>query len=170
MSLSIEERNDAAHALFIGALGLGESHDDPTARSFALELFRTRLARRLMIELFAGAYQAGIDRAAATGGQVWVPTLHSCAISLSDVINAALQAGIPVHCVDGREGNIARATSSAMQRRNQTAGQCFQAITGANDATQPGARGCLILFGGAHFEGSNPIQNYILHLPYCRAG
>ncbi|WP_172202400.1 MULTISPECIES: hypothetical protein [unclassified Niveibacterium] len=170
MPLTIDERNAAARALYVGALGLGESHDDPTARSFALELFRTRLVRRLMVELYPAAYQPMVDHAAATNGQVYVVALHHCAITLSDVINAAIAAQIPVHCVDGRDGNIGRASGAAMQRRNQAVGDNFAQITGGNTATHPGARGCLILFGGAHFEGANRIQNYIGGLPYCRAG
>lgn len=170
MALNGAERNAAARALFVGALGLGEDHTDETARKFAIDLMKTRLATRLMVELSTDAYQQQVDAAAVSGNKVFLLELHQCSTTLSHVISEAHARGVPVHCVDGRDGNIARVNAGAMQRRNRHAAIQFTAITGAPHARHPAAKGTLILFGGAHFEGDNGIQNLIQDLPVCMAG
>ena len=170
MSLTIAERNAAAHALNVGALGLGENHEEPEARSFAMELIRAGLVRRLMVELYAPTYQQQIDDADPRNPSVYIWTKFSCEIKLHDVINLARSRSIPVDCIDGRDGQAGRASAMAMRRRNQNAAREFTRITGAANGTDAEAKGTLILFGGAHFEGNDGIQRLIPGLPVCMAG
>jgi hypothetical protein len=171
MALTIPQRNAAAHALNVGAIGLGEEHTEPDARSFAIELIKTGLVRFLMVELAPGTYQAQVDAAVQRGGGLHLVTKNRCPVSLHDVINTAIAAGVPVHCVDSKWANHRDAHQPAkLKVRNREVGQNFQGITGAHQADAPGAQGCLILFGGAHFEGPDAIQTHIPNLHICMAG
>jgi hypothetical protein len=61
----------------------------------------------------------------------------------------------------------------SFRRRHTRVAEVFRdetGIAGPADATAPQARGCLLLFGGAHFEGAQALGRYIRNLSWVMAG
>jgi len=169
---------DAVRVLLIRALGIGENHERPDGRHLALRLLAstTPIVRHLFVELppwgqnivqragvraSTSREQTGVEKGLEFGQR------HQCVIPLKRVISAALLERIPVHCVDHRLGGA----GGHMTTRNRTIANNFLQITNGT-----GTRGCLLLFGGAHFdgadgeEGEETLSQLIPHMDWIRCG
>ena len=168
--MEIKKGEESGH-LERGAVGIGESHDSPGGRLLVIELIKSGKVKKLLVELSPGAYDGavngakdrqkdGVDSITKTL-DLSLGTRHKCDISLGRVIAEAICANIPVYNVDHYKANQRAemaASVGVMKIRNEEVAKQFEKITGSKAAVSEGAKGCLLLFGGAHFEDANAID------------
>ncbi len=173
--------NDARRCLEAGALGIGEDHTKPDGRQLALDLIEAGVVTNLFVEFAETQFGPALNyaRELADKGEgldevaKYAPNsnLFQCNIPLGKVIAAALLKKIPVHLADN---SIMAARPSDFQRRHNTIREVFSRVTGQArtppEAAGQSCVGCLLLWGGAHFEGSQALDNYILGLPFIKMG
>ncbi len=166
-------------ALQNGALGIGEDHGEPEARQLALELINMGVVRHFFTELYeehGNVEKLATARIAAASGDSLrvVESLCPSGFSLGNsitqgrVIARALQRGATVHLADTPHMHMG---ASRHAQRHQNILAKYRRAT-----NQPGpaparadvaaGRGCLLLWGGAHFEGANALENFIIGLPF----
>lgn len=179
----------ARASLLAGALGIGENHGNGNARELALSLINSgnnaggRLVTNFFTELYedhgniqklesarrlaADGASLGIVQAAAPSG-----FLLGNPIPQGRVIARALQRGIPVHLAD----ILAMHSGKMHNQRHAAILNRFRAVTGqpapgvAQAVGPPACVGCLLLWGGAHFQGGNALDQYIQGLPFVMMG
>lgn len=168
----------AVSCLRVGALGVGEDHTKPAGRNLALWLIENGHVQNFFVEFPAVTYGAALAMAMqaaaaqppptrqALGQQMHWENLHVPAIRLGDVMAEALLRGIPVHLAD----HVRQMTHPhRFATRHANIRNVFRQVTGqagVPTAVAPGAIGSLLLWGGAHFEGGESLDNYILNLPF----
>lgn len=176
-------------SLLAGALGIGEDHTKGNARELALALINSsnHAGGRLVTNFFTELYEdhgnieklASARILAANGAALGLveeaaPTgfLYGNPIPQGRVIARALQRGIPVHLAD-----ITAMQSGRMHKKRHTAIlNRFRAVTGqpppglAQAVGPPACVGCLLLWGGAHFEGADALDQFIHGLPFVKMG
>jgi len=188
--VNIEE---SYHRLSQGAFGIGEEHETPIARQWVLQLIDYGAASRIFIELpNTVIYNENLEKAKAKsdegGSMSEVRALAPCgnldsqnAISVKDIIAYAYKKNAEIYLADHRKMGY-RPDDHPM--RHTAISQKFTQITGTTLAVDPGCKGCLLLWGGAHFENQTSIdrttgvkttkntslENYIVGLPYAMLG
>ncbi len=170
-------------ALKNGALGIGEDHGDPAGRQLALDLINMGLVRHFFTELYeeeGNLEKLGkASRAAASGDSLLVveslaPSGHTLGNSIKQgrVIARALQRGAQVHLADIQKMKY-RPTFHAPRHSNIRAKYRIvtnQPAPGAASAVGENCRGCLLLWGAAHFEGDTSLDIFLPGLQFVKLG
>ncbi|TKC86304.1 hypothetical protein FAZ69_20845 [Trinickia terrae] len=174
---------DAPRCLEAGALGIGENHTQPGGRQLAIELISSGRVTHLFVELAHMHYGKPLENAqeiADQGGdidavQMAAPSgnLHQeNPIPLSRVIATALTQKVKVHLAD----HIVMAYHAEdFARRHDSIREAFRTVTeqspdAAVQAVDERCAGCLLLWGGAHFEKKYALDKYIVNLPFIKMG
>lgn len=166
----------AVACLQAGALGIGEDHTMVAGRNLALWLIENGHVQHLFVEFPAPNYGQALNAAIQAAGAQPPPTRqnlaqqmnwenrHLPAIPLGEVMAEALLRGVTVHLADDP---IQMVHPNRFARRHTTIQNVFRQATGqVGMPSAAGAVGCLLLWGGAHFEGNHALDNYILNLPF----
>lgn len=130
----------AAQLLKTQAVGVGEVHNDKTARLVIVQWIYGKLVSDLVLELEEGGNPGYLRY-----GE-WE--------SLGDLWNCALRNGVKVHLWDkpklDPEAKRAPSTRVTLSERNRHVAKKFGEYFGDKDATK--APRCVLLFGDFHFE------------------
>jgi hypothetical protein len=173
--------NDAWYCLETGALGIGEEHTQPAGRQLAIELIDSGLVTNLFVEFAQEQFRYALQAAQKAVGQgrdieevarlAPNSNLFKNRIPLGRVIAMALLAHIPVHLADHY---IMASYPNDFRRRHTTIKNTFRAVTNQQQdppyAIGENCIGCLLLWGGKHFEGNQQMDRYIIGLPFIMMG
>ena len=152
--------NAAVAQLGVGALGVGEDHQNGRSRTEVINLINAGLVQRLFLEC-DDQNQHELDAALARNPNLanYVPTIAAVVtnrgpqygnpVPLGNVAVAAVGAAnpIPMHFIDTYTRN--RGAWDKLTLRDANAAASFRARTQAG-----GVVGSLVLFGAHHFRGS----------------
>ena len=146
MGVKLESVDLVPDSLRQRSVAIGEHHEKPEGRDKAIEMINEGLVRQLFVEL-PPSLQLGVD----AGSLAQIPKSFQNSRSQADVIGAALNKKIKVHCVDHRRATLQRESDVPM--RNRHIEEQIKKISMGNFI------GGLLLIGGSHLDGENgPIR------------
>lgn len=134
------------------AVGLGEAHDSDKARSVLLEWIKQGLVKDLVLELAEPWEHDGVRGTQYTQVLAMQDKKWGNPVSFTALIDAALKAGVKVHCWD--PGDTIYAGGANVRSRNKAVARAFKKHFGGDYPVQ-NAAGCVILFGAKHFGDTN---------------
>ncbi|MFA8385373.1 MAG: hypothetical protein ACEPO2_07090 [Pelagibaca sp.] len=178
---------NAVNFLKAGALGIGEEHNDPAGRRLVKELIDKGVVKKLFVELaknterFSRAMAAANAKAAEGGNIEEIASVAPCGdldrlneIPLNHLIAYALFHGAQVFLADDR--SMAKLRGGNFDIRHAQIRDTFKEATGQGAAKwySEEAKGCLFLWGGAHFDHKTKSHlddaNFIYGLPWIEKG
>lgn len=153
-------------ALATGPVGIGERHDDPWARRFAIDCLKGGSVKKLFLEL-PSTGQKAVDMIEETtdtklarlmiSGACGHPQSPGNPVQLADLIIEAKAAGIPVWAAD----------SPLMTNSRTSFEDRHKCVRLTYLEKSKGGKGCLLLWGKDHFtDQDHPLTNYISGLRY----
>lgn len=159
--------NEVKHRLNTEAVGFGEDHTNPKARSEIYTLMKqANLVKHIVLELAEPWERKGV---LGREYKIVVEALDrkwNNPFSFRKLIQASVLKGIKVHCWDpGDKPGLS--LNSNTSRRNLEVAVKFKEFFKKDGYNEVQVPGCIILFGSRHFDtGTKSLDSLILNLKW----